>query len=520
MDPALPVAKYCTLLRYFPSILRLTLKIYPKLCALFFTLGPVGALHAQSLNEWLESVCEDCATRMESQTGVYILEKGEEALLGRAWLTKHAARSIDVQYFIWSTDNIGVLAAEQLLSAAERGVVVRVLVDDFIIDAQNRTLLLLSAHPNVQIRIYNPKFVVGVSLWGKLKNSITGFREVNQRMHDKTAIFDGIASITGGRNMADEYFDFDHEYNFRDRDVLVLGSAVRDIRENFNEFWESEFAVPVERILAAEHAEISSEDVVRRAAELHAYASDPTNFAPEIRQAIDTTPRSFPALMRAMVWDDVEFISDAPGKNDGASGLGGGGESTNRLINAVRQSKKSILIQSPYLVMPDGGIALFEELVKRGVRIRISTNSLASTDNTPAFAGYASQRDDLLDAGVELFEFKPSPAIQDQLIENYPRIAENNPVFALHAKSMVIDDRVIFIGTFNLDPRSANLNTEVGVLIDNVELARQLTDSIERDIRPENSWHTTADFNPDSEVSLGKRFSTWLIGLLPVEPVL
>jgi putative cardiolipin synthase len=221
-----------------------------------------------------------------------------------------------------------------------------------------------------------------------------------------------------------------------------------------------------------------------------------------------------------MVWDDVEFISDAPGKNDGASGLGGGGESTNRLINAVRQSKKSILIQSPYLVMPDGGIALFEELVKRGVRIRISTNSLASTDNTPAFAGYASQRDDLLDAGVELFEFKPSPAIQDQLIENYPRIAENNPVFALHAKSMVIDDRVIFIGTFNLDPRSANLNTEVGVLIDNVELARQLTDSIERDIRPENSWHTTADFNPDSEVSLGKRFSTWLIGLLPVEPVL
>ncbi len=457
---------------------------------------------------------------MESQTGVYILEKGEEALVGRAWLTKHAARSIDVQYFIWSTDNIGVLAAEQLLSAAERGVAVRVLVDDFIIDAQDRTLLLLSAHANVQIRIYNPKFVVGVSWWGKLKNSITQFRAVNQRMHDKTAIFDSVAGITGGRNMADEYFDFDHEYNFRDRDVLLLGSAVKDMQVNFDEFWHSEFAIPVERILEDDIYDISGEDVRRRSAELHAYARDPGNFAPQIRQAIDTTPRYFPALLQAMVWCDVLFVSDAPGKNDGASGLGGGGELTNQLIAAVRGARKSILIQSPYLVMPEGGIELFGNLIERGVRVRISTNSLASTDNIPAFAGYASQRRDLLAAGIELFEFKPSPAIQDQLIERYPHIAGNNPIFAIHAKSMVIDDETIYIGTFNLDPRSTNLNTEVGVLIENEMLARQLSDSIEIDIRPENSWHTTPDFNPDSEVGLGKRLGAWIIRLLPIEPVL
>ncbi len=123
------------------------------------------------------------------------------------------------------------------------------LVDDFIIDAEDRTLLLLAAHPNVQIRIYNPKFVVGVSTWDKLKNTLTEFRDVNQRMHDKTAIFDGVAGITGGRNMAAEYFDFNHEFNFRDRDVLLLGSAVRDMQDHFNEFWDSEFAVPVEKIL-------------------------------------------------------------------------------------------------------------------------------------------------------------------------------------------------------------------------------------------------------------------------------
>jgi putative cardiolipin synthase len=457
---------------------------------------------------------------MASQTGAYILEQGEEALVGRAWLARHASQSIDIQYFIWSTDNIGVLAAEQLLGAAERGVAVRVLVDDMLIDAEDRTLLLLSAHPNVQIRIYNPNFAVGVGVWGKLKNALMQFRSVNQRMHDKTAIFDSVAGITGGRNMADEYFDFDHEYNFRDRDILLLGSAVRDMRANFDEFWSSDFAIPVERILAGELDDISSEDVGRRSAELHAYAGNPANFAPEIREAIATIPRSFAALMQSMIWDDVRFISDVPGKNDGASGLGGGGESTRQLIDAVRGAKKSILIQSPYLIMPDGGIELFANLIQQGVRIRISTNSMASTDNIPAFSGYASQRSELLGAGVELYEFKPHPAIQDQLIKSYPRIAENNPVFALHAKSMVIDDETIFIGTFNLDPRSANLNTEVGVLIDNRELARQLTTSIERDIRIDNSWHTTTYFNPDSEVARGKRLRVWINRLLPIEPVL
>ena len=154
------------------------------------------------------------------------LEKGEEALLGRAWLAQHATRSIDVQYFIWSTDNIGILAAEQLLNAAERGVAVRVIVDDFLIDAEDTTLLLLSAHPNVAIRIYNPNVTVGVGLWQRIKNVFTDFREINQRMHYKTAIFDGVAGITGGRNMADEYFDYYQEYNFRDRDVLLLGLAL------------------------------------------------------------------------------------------------------------------------------------------------------------------------------------------------------------------------------------------------------------------------------------------------------
>ena len=479
-----------------------------------------GAGQAQSLTSWIEDMCADCMPRMSTQTGLYILEKGEEALIGRAWLARHAVESIDIQYFIWSTDNVGILAAEQLLRAADRGVRVRVLVDDLLIDAKDETLLLLSAHPNAEIRVYNPNLSVGVGFWQKVKNVFGDFRAVNQRMHDKTAIFDGVAGITGGRNMADEYFDFDHDYNFRDRDVLVIGAAVREMNANFDEFWDSEFAVPVEEIFGDEVDNISPADVERRSRELKAYAEDPANFAPEVRQAIDDTGRYFSQLAKAIVWDDAIFVSDVPGKNDGLSGLGGSGESTNQLIDAVRNAKSSILIQSPYLILPEGGIELFHSLVRQGVRIRISTNSLASTDNIQAFSGYSSQRDDLLKAGVELYEFKPHPAIKDQLIRNYPRIAETNPIFALHAKSMVIDDSLVFIGTFNLDPRSANLNTEVGILVQNRELARQLTTSIELDINPANSWRTTGFFNPDSEVGRGKRVRVWFNKLLPIEPVL
>ena len=221
-----------------------------------------------------------------------------------------------------------------------------------------------------------------------------------------------------------------------------------------------------------------------------------------------------------MSWEDVVFLSDVPGKNDGESGLGGGGDSTDELFNAVRNAKKSILIQSPYLVMPEGGIALFKELSDRGVRIRISTNSLASTDNIQAFGGYQGQRKNLLRAGVEIYEFMDDPNISKELIDRYPRIADNDPIFAIHAKSMVIDDETVFIGTFNLDPRSTNLNTEVGALIDSVELARQVTESIEKDMLPGNSWPTTLDFNPDFVVSRGKRINAWFNRLLPMEPVL
>ncbi len=431
-----------------------------------------------------------------------MLETGEEALLARAWLADHAAKSIDVQYFIWSTDNIGILAAEALLRAAERGVQVRVIVDALLLDAPDRSLLALARHPRVEVRIYNPK-----RFW----HAITDFRGLNQRMHDKTLLVDGKVVITGGRNMAAEYYDYNHEYNFRDRDVLLLGEVAKDVGASFERFWASELSVPAEEL--TQGVRLEEADIRRIYGELRAYARSPENFAPEVRAAIAATPSAFPRIAREIVWGPVAFVSDAPGKNQ-AAGLGGGGETTGALARLVADARKRIVIQSPYLVMSDAALALFRETTARGVKVRVSTNSLASTDNIQAFSGYRNQRSRLLEMGLQIFEYRP-----DAKVQRLAAPQAKAPVFALHAKTMVVDSSVLYIGTFNFDPRSENLNTEVGVILRDERLARAVEAAIKTDMRPENSWNAATD-RPDSHVPLFKRARTRFWQLLPIRPIL
>ena len=459
----------------------------------------------------------DLADRHPDKTGVYVLEKGEESLLARAWLTDNASRTIDIQYFIWSTDNIGTLASEALLRAAERGVRVRVIVDDLLIDAEHDTLLALAAHPNVEIRIYNPQYTVGTSRLKRLGNLVRDFRAVNQRMHDKVALFDGLAGITGGRNMADEYYDYDAEYNFRDRDVLLVGPAAVRLEESFERFWKSPLAVPVERQLP--DVRLSSDVVAAHHAGLHAYARDPDNYTSRVRAILEALDTRFSTLSEHLVWCDTRVISDHPGKNDGRQRLKGGGRTTTALARALEEATTRVTIQTPYVVLTDEALSLFADLVRRGVRVRIVTNSLASTDNLQAFSGYHKQRDRLLAAGIELHEYRPYPMIQQRINERHAELKAQNPIFAVHAKTMVIDGASLFIGTFNLDPRSANLNTEIGVQIRHPLLARQVEARIEEDMRPQNSWNPLTN-NPDELASLGKRIKLWFWELLPLEPLL
>lgn len=468
--------------------------------------------------ESLQQSIAELQTAHPQQSGAYVLDKGEESLLARAWLVDHATESIDVQYFIWSDDNIGTLASESLLRAAQRGVRVRVIVDDLMLEAPDIFLLSLSAHPNINIRIYNPQHKTGVSTQQRLWNIFSQFRSSNQRMHDKTFIVDEQMSITGGRNMADEYYDFNQSYNFRDRDILLLGDVSKAMTRSFERFWCSSLSVPIETLL--DHVDLPDEQQQQQVYdELHLYAQNPDNFAPEVRQALLNLPLKFQALIDNLVWSDIQFVSDEPGKNSGQHGLGGGGRITSQLTKALLQAEESVTIQSPYLVMPEGGLELFAELIEKGVKVRISTNSLLSTDNLQAFSGYSNQRDDLLDLGIEIYEFKPHPHIQQELMERYEIVEANAPVYAIHAKTLVIDGQQLYVGTFNLDPRSANLNTEVGVIINNVDLAQRVKAQIDRDMLPANSWQSAVD-EPDRFAPLGKRLKIVFWKLLPLEDIL
>jgi cardiolipin synthase C len=467
---------------------------------------------------------DEQVTAHPGQSGSYVLDTGDEALIARAWLTDHAERTLEVQYFIWSTDNVGILAAEALLRAAQRGVKVRVIVDDLLMDAPDESLLALAHHPNIDIRIYNPKSSVGTPLQKKVVNVATDFRGVNQRMHNKVLLIDGKVGITGGRNMADEYFDYDHEYNFRDRDVLLVGPVVGSMAASFEQFWTSPLSVRVEELydgigLMQKHVEVDDAAVQEVYKGLHAYAAAPENFAPEVRAAIAATPQTFPRLSAQAVWSKVEFVSDAPGKNDNKFSLGGGGLTTAALARLVETAKETITIQSPYLVVSDAAIDLFRRAVARGVRVRINTNSLASTDNLMAFSGYRSQRRSLLRLGFEITEFQPEPVAQRELLARLAAAHKTKPIAALHAKTMVVDHRVVYIGTFNFDPRSENLNTEAGAIIHDAKLAHTVEQAIARDMQPGNSWDAAKD-DPDSHASFGKRSKVRLWQLLPIKPLL
>ncbi|MBO0589994.1 phospholipase D family protein [Cellulophaga sp. E16_2] len=455
---------------------------------------------------------------MATKTGVYVLEDGSGSMVARAWLSEYAEKTIDIQYFIFSTDNVGLIACDYLIRAADRGVKVRIIVDDIMVDADIQDILTFASHKNIEVKIYNPGVNLGKNIFGKIQKFTTDFRTANQRMHNKTFIVDGKVVITGGRNIADEYFDYDHEYNFRDRDILLLGKVAKTVNTSFDQFWNSALTKEVSKVVEELPKNITSED---RFDKLHEYACNPYNFWPQVRKRIADLPTTFQKINASgdLVWlDDVHFISDDPGKNDGKSGLGGGGISTSALINLVKNAKTTIDIQTPYLITSALAQNLFKDAVDRGVKIRILTNSLASTDNVEAFSSYQTDRKKLLQTGVRIFEFRPDAAERKKIMTGeLQEKLDYTPIFGLHAKSMVVDHKTTVIGTFNLDPRSANLNTECVVIVSSEKISKGVLSGMEEEFKPENSWETTVDFNPDAEVNNYKRLKTWTRKLIPKE---
>jgi len=450
------------------------------------------------------------------KTGVYILEEGEDALLTRAWLSAKAERTMDIQYFIFQSDNVGTIAMDYILKAANRGVRVRIIVDDLLIDTHPNDLLALNDHENISIKIYNPNVNIGKNLGQKLSNMVVDFRGINQRMHNKTFTVDGNVCITGGRNIEDAYFDYDREYNYRDRDILLIGPVVSDVEKSFEAFWDNDLSVDVNKIIEYTTPNFNKTFVYNR---IHNYACNQDNFWPQIRYRIANIPFLYRDIVRSgkFQWvEDVVFVSDLPGKNETTKGLGGSGKSTEGLIKLFNQADSSIYIHTPYLVTTQRGLALLKKTIDRGVSITILTNSLCSTDNKEAFSGYQRNRKAILKLGVKIYEYKPDAEIRKKLLHaDLQRQVDYYPTFGLHSKSMVIDDDLTIVSTFNLDPRSANLNTECYVAVKSKEITAFAKELMLEELKPENSWETTLKSNPDHHAGMGKRFKTWMRKVVP-----
>lgn len=461
-----------------------------------------------------------------------ILDQGQDALLARIDLIRGARRSIDLQTYIFDTDDSARLVLDELLAAARRGVKVRLLVDQLSAIGDIDILgALASSHRNFALRIYNPTF-------GKAKphyldyaaSVLCCFRRFNQRMHTKLLLVDGEVGIAGGRNYQDDYYDWDAEYNFRDRDVLVAGPAAADMQRNFDAFWEARRSVPAERL----------NDVGRRLLRAGAPQMPPARFRRPARveelkrEATDTELQRTRFADQALPVGAVQYVADLPQKHR-RKRPERSAVAAPELRGLIEGAQNEVLLQTPYLVFSKQAQQMFLDLRARPSppRVVISTSSLAASDNPVVYSlAFKYKRRYLRDFGFRIYELKPFPEdapidyaallrseapplaleeeaasaaegkVQRELLRGETRPsffgskAANRPIrlkragirIGLHAKSLVVDERVGVIGTDNFDPRSDNYNTEAVVIIDDAAFAQALAASIRRDIQPENSW--------------------------------
>jgi len=416
-----------------------------------------------------------------NDSGFRPLISNTNALMSRVVLIDHAKHSLDLQYYIFDNDATGRLVAQRILAAADRGVRVRILLDDLDIEGHQHDSVLdaLDAHPNIEIRLFNPFVFRNRSILSKAGQFLIDGRRLNRRMHNKAFIVDGMQAIIGGRNIGDAYFDAGDQVHFNDLDVLVIGPVVPKIAAMFDTYWNDESAYPVTAYTSV-HA--TAEDLAKHRVAL---AKDARAFAEsDYAQALsDELPNGPSADRRGRwFWGPATLIADDPRKvqpeRDGRTRL-----IAPELGEMLEASTHEALLISPYFIPGEGGVKYLAALEQRGITIKVLTNALAATDEPEVHAGYSRYRIPLLEGGVDLFELKPIPGKPPQ--NSYGTSAGES----LHAKSMVVDRRMVFVGSMNLDPRSRKLNTEMGVIADCPDLAEALSKYFDSATAPENAYH-------------------------------
>ena len=404
------------------------------------------------------------------RSGVHALPDAYDAFAARVALAVGAERSIDAQYFIWHDDQVGMLMFEALWKAAERGVRVRLLLDDGGTAGLDEILATLDAHAHIELRLYNPFVLRGSRTLGYLGD----FERLNRRMHNKSFTADNLASIVGGRNVANEYFGAAGNVGFADLDVLVVGPVVQQVSDEFDRYWNSASAYPAADFVGAPPPDAAA----RLKARFAATRADPLSVDYLNAVAESTILRQLQDRNLPLDWTSAQVLSDDPTKTLDRS------QRTDvllfpALMERLGRPTRSFDIVSPYFVPGDDGTALLTALAQGGVKVRVLTNSLASSDERIVHAGYMKRRLDLLRAGVELYELKPTANQSSLKVRG--RFGAGK-VAGLHAKTYAVDGERIFVGSFNFDQRSARLNTEMGVVIDSPVGAIELAEIFERDV--------------------------------------
>ncbi len=454
------------------------------------------------------------------QSGFRLVSDGREAFAIRHYTARSATRSLDVQTYIWHDDLTGLVLAAALLDAADRGVKVRLLLDDMDARAKQYTMAALDSHPDIEIRVFNPL----ASRSGTLSMAfefLGDFSRLNHRMHNKSWIADNRLAVVGGRNIGDEYFGASDEVNFVDLDFAMIGPVVRDVSASFDRFWNSAAVYPVSVLQEGPPDDTALQALRDRFGPAYEEARQ-SQYAESIRR--DDAIQRLTAGDWPMTWTaEYHFVSDEPLKAKNED------ESVERsavavvLRDAVQKTQQSVSIISPYFVPGENATGWLVDAARAGKQVEILTNSLAANDVAAVHGGYSQYREDLLKGGVFLWELKPEGGT-----------ATDSSLFgssgaSLHTKALTIDGEVLFVGSFNLDPRSAILNTEQGVLVGSPELSRQFEGLFARQTAQDRAWRVSLldgelhwsdgeqEYDNEPLASAGRRFQAWFARVFPVE---
>jgi len=520
------------------SIIELFLKLFDFLSNKRINrLGEKSVTHALDTAQLADQ--DNALSRLTRQhpgkSGLYLLGNNIDAFLARCHLIEQAHHTLDLQYYYFHGDTSGQLIAQALVKAADRGVRVRLLLDDIDTLGVDEGISLLNAHPDIEIRIFNPFVFRGLLRYFEF---IVDLARVGRRMHNKAMIADNAQAIVGGRNISDIYFSADPELLFLDVDLLTIGDIVSNVSKSFDEYWNSDWAVPVDDLYARPN----------RAYALKRIKLMLKKFEQQIGQldylsTLQLSQFKYDELQPEnlnFVWADAELVYDLPDKITRLHAQKSV-DSTDKyasLHELLALAENHLTIISPYFVPGDQGMRWIKSLIDKGVKIHVYTNSLAATDVVAVHAGYRQYRMALLQLGVRLYELKPSAYVRER---QHFKILKPGSRTSLHAKTYVLDHSKVFIGSANLDPRSADLNTEMGLLIENEQIADQFMHMFSGISSGENSYQLLLDDAPaphtgivwrcqqdgvayhyteEPEAGLWRRSKAFFYGLLPIESLL